>query len=461
MSPRPLPFDLRHPAGALVAAGVLVALSALAPVPGCAEGNDLPPPSGLTTTSTTTTTSTSGGGQGGAGGATTTTSTSGGGHGGTGGAGGQGGAGGDGGAGTTTTSTTGGGGAGGDGGGPTDTVLLLAGGGASMLGGEYHPASGWITAPIAEQTAHGPAVALVGSADGVGLFRSSSSDHTSQLMSVTWTAGAWSSPASLGGGAVTTQSRPALVASAGKAHAVFHGNNFNHYYLGYDPAMGNPWTPVELVGLAGSPAFGPTPPAVTAFAGDPVACYAGSNSDLYHHTRAAGAWTGGYGHLNGMAPFVTNSPAIAALSAGAEMLIVFLEASSGVIYWTKGSAASWTPAAVLSATALSNEPVALAPLPGGEAVMAYRGQNGQIYWSRYAPAGNPPWSVPAPLANPNPSIASPPALAPGVGGASAELAYVDSATGAVYHSRLIGSAWTAPQSVGGSGLTHASISSAP
>jgi len=55
-------------------------------------------------------------------------------------------------------------------GGPTDTVLLFAGGGTTLLGAEYHPGSAWITAPIAEQTMHGTAVALVNPGAGVALF---------------------------------------------------------------------------------------------------------------------------------------------------------------------------------------------------------------------------------------------------------------------------------------------------
>ena len=41
----------------------------------------------------------------------------------------------------------------------------------------------------------------------------------------------------------------------------------------------------------------------------------------------------------------------------------------------------------------------------------------------------------------------------GVGGADAEIAFVDAAAGTAMHARLVGTTWSVPTTVGGSGLT--------
>ena len=66
-----------------------------------------------------------------------------------------------------------------------------------------------------------------------------------------------------------------------------------------------------------------------------------------------------------------------------------------------------------------------------------------VYASRYTPNGVPAWSAPAAIAAPNVSTPSSPAIAPGIGGADAELVYVDAPTGAVKHTRLTGAVWSA------------------
>lgn len=445
----------------------LGALALAAQASGCAEGTDLPRPGVQTTTGAGAGTSSSSGGAGGAGGEVSAGGSggaggmTGSGGGGTGGGGTGGGSGGAGGAGNGGSGGSGNGGGGGGGGSPTGVVLLFGGGGADLLGGIYQPGSPWTTTTLAGTTSHGVAAALLDGASGLVTFRSSAQGTQGQVMFATWSAGAWSAPAAISA-SITTQNRPALAAAMGKAHMVFHGNNFNHYYMAYDPAQAQPWLGVESIAAS----FGPTPPAVTALGADAIAAYAGNNSDLYDHTRTAAGWGAGYAHFGASGPYVTASPTITTLTPSDEHLIVLIKnAVDGTNYqilWTRGSGVTWTAPAAIDATAFSYEPVALAPLPNDEALLVYRGQNEQIYWSRYTPGAAPPWTAPAPLvAATNPTIASTPALARGVDGALAELAYADAATGMAYHARLLGSGWTAPAAVGGAGITQVAIASAP
>ena len=52
-------------------------------------------------------------------------------------------------------------------------------------------------------------------------------------------------------------------------------------------------------------------------------------------------------------------------------------------------------------------------------------------------------------------------MAAGVGGADAEIGFVNTVDGKAYHARLTGMIWSAPALVGGTSLTTISITSAP
>jgi hypothetical protein len=106
---------------------------------------------------------------------------------------------------------------------------------------------------------------------------------------------------------------------------------------------------------------------------------------------------------------------------------------------------------------LSAEPPALVAVSGGGAVTAFRGLDGNVYAARYTPGAPIPWSAPAGIATPNYATPSAPALAPGAFGMDAELAFIDAATGAALHTRLSGSSWSPPTTVGGTALGHVVI----
>jgi hypothetical protein len=147
------------------------------------------------------------------------------------------------------------------------------------------------------------------------------------------------------------------------------------------------------------------------------------------------------------------------LTANQDLLIVFIQSSQ--VFWTARSGAIWTAPAPIEMNALTGDPVALAALPNGRAVTAFRGLDGKLYASRYNPMQAPPWSTPAGIATPNYTIPSSPALAPGTGGYDAEMAFIDSATGAAYHSRLLNSSWSPPSPIGGTALTYVALTSWP
>lgn len=398
----------------------------------------------------------------GAGGSNTTSSATGGEGGGEAGAGQGGGVGGEGGAATggagggqggSGGTASGGGGQGGAGGqAATGTVLLVATGGGDVFTGELHPPASWTTSTLADASGKAPALAFDAAGGALALIRSQA--NAGELRYASWAAGTWSPFAAVAAG-VTTQSRPALAVFGASLGAIFHGDDFKHYFGAF---QGGAWAPTaEPVGSPQS--FGPSAPSMAAQGPDVIAVFAGNDGDLYDQTRSGGVWLSATGH--GLGNLVQLPPAVVSMTAGIDLLVVFVRSTDGKIEWTSRTGAVWTAPSELDINSFSADPVALAALPGGDAVAAFRGLDGNIYTSRYTNGAAPPWSVPAAVANPNYAIASSPSLAPGVGGADAELAFVDTATAQAFHARLQGATWSAPAAVGGSNLVSATIASAP
>jgi hypothetical protein len=187
------------------------------------------------------------------------------------------------------------------------------------------------------------------------------------------------------------------------------------------------------------------------------------NGAVYEQLRVAGAWQPATGHDVGGGS-TTVGPTILGLAGGAEdLMIVYVKASNSQIGWMTrqaGAPGAWSAGALIT-DALTQTSIAAAALPNGGAVMAFRGLNSGVYTSIYTPGANPPWSAPAALASPNYTTPSMPAVAPGLGPALAELAFVDAATGNVLHSRRLNGQWSAPQAIGGTGLQFVGMASHP
>ncbi|MFT3767191.1 MAG: hypothetical protein QM820_16970 [Minicystis sp.] len=341
----------------------------------------------------------------------------------------------------------------GDGGTTSGVVVMLAGSGTQILAGEFHPGAGWTTTTLTGATNDGLAVTLTGPTAGIGVIRSTA--NGGEVRFTSWSPGAWTALAALGAG-VTTRATPALTASGAAASLVFHGDDFKHYFAAHSTS----WAPVaEQVGGSAAQSFGPSPASIATLGTDAVITFAGNNNDLYDQTRSGGTWQAAHGHALGAT--VTLTPAIVALTSGPDLLIAFVRSSDARIVYTTRAANVWSAPAPIDTNALSNDPVSIAALPGGEAVLAYRGQNGKTYWSRYKPTATPAWTPPTGISATNFDTPSTPAVAPGIGGVDAEMVFIDGATGAAKHARLTGTTWSSPLTIGGSGLTRAGVASNP
>jgi hypothetical protein len=158
--------------------------------------------------------------------------------------------------------------------------------------------------------------------------------------------------------------------------------------------------------------------------------------------------------------------------ANGRSLVVFSH-SDTLLLFASGIGNAWEPAQALYNTqttqAMTGSSVSLAPLPSGGALLVFRGNDGNGYFSIYPPnvgpqpgpfQSNSPWSAPAPLPNAT-SLAAPPQIAAGVCGDEAALVFVNTRNEVNVLTYRAGSWTTRVTLTGGSGVTTAAIASAP
>jgi hypothetical protein len=331
------------------------------------------------------------------------------------------------------------------------TVLLLGGGGATVFTGEFHGSS-WATSTLGDVSDEHPAVALNNASSGVGVIRSN--NNGGELRFTTWSPGRFGGLSAVGSGA-TDLGAPALVASATRVDLAFHGVDNKHYYARFTGT----WNPTaEPIGTGVDQSFGPTPPAITLLGGDPVVALADDSGLLVDRTRVAGVWQGVHAQdLGDAGASVTVTPTVITPASGPELMIAFVRAPDQDVFFTTRSGGTWAAPQAVSG-AFTADPVALLPLSGGDVILVVRSTDTHAYWARYSGGV---WSALMGFPWFDVAVASTPALAPGIGGTDAEIAFVDAATGEAKHGRLTGSTWGSLATVGGTGLTSVSIASAP
>lgn len=343
------------------------------------------------------------------------------------------------------------------------TVLLLAGGDVNTIVGEYHPGAMWATQAFANTTtANGVGLAMTGAGAGVGALRANTGNPLGLIRYTVWGPGAGFGAFNTIGPAITMKDMPALAGSANQAHLVFWGDNFKYYYGAYSGS----WSPTaEIVGPSlAEQSFGNSPPSATVLGNDVIVAYQGGDDGLYDQKRNnAGVWEVAHGHGNMVK--LKAKPAIVSLTSGPELLIVYNRQSDGQLMWTARTNNVFSAPQSINAD-FSIDPVALVALPGGNAMLAFRGLNAKLYtvqWDGTTGTWGNTTQFPG---DANALLASSPALTKGVGGSLIELAYVKQGAaatkGLVFHSRLDPmNGWTAPAQVGNAEQKFVALASGP
>jgi hypothetical protein len=308
---------------------------------------------------------------------------------------------------------------------------------------------------LADATSYGVSLTTDSTGRVVGGYTSSNGGLVS---SVVWSAGTWSAPAPISQVA-TARAQPFIDATGGTtSHLVYQDSTYHYWYVAYSGA----WNAPAVVGTTANPLYGPVPATIAARGADATVAFIDGQSpmtnDAAQSDLTGGAWQA-RADLAGPENYNVPPVIIPLSGGGPELMMIFVQSDSKIMFTVRTAGAWSTP--VYINNCLTNDRVALAPLPGGGAIVAFRGTDTStstyLYWSVYAGGA---WSAVQPFASPNVIVATSPAVTHGVGGTTAEIAFVQN-DGHAYHARLSGSTWSAPVLVGGASLNGVAIAATP
>jgi len=267
----------------------------------------------------------------------------------------------------------------------------------------------------------------------------------------------WADPAPVA--SAKTIDSPALATISQTGHLVYQGADYKYYHAQYTQSAWDAAT--DPVGGSGSSqSFGAKAPAAASAGSDLVIVQGGSDSYLYDQTWNV-SWQAA--HKQGSAGIQnTISPAAISLMGGtSDLLAAYLRNADYKVMAVARSAGTWTSSPMqIDPNAFTNDPLALAPLPGGKALLVFRGTDQKPYFSTWDGAST--WTAPAPVVtNANPSVLSAPSIAPGVCGADAIIAWAESG-GGVRWSTFTSGTFSSPQSLAGtSGAKSVAVATLP
>ncbi len=332
------------------------------------------------------------------------------------------------------------------------TALVLAGSPTGMLAGELDVGGTWKTTTLSGATSFAPALTMTRLGAGVGVFCSGTGGV---LTATLWMSGVgWQIPSAVSSGAVA-RAQPSIDATGGTtAHTTYQDGSYKFWYAAYSAGS---WSAPQAISSSGNQSYGPVSAAIAARGTDATVAFIDGQSPSVNYAAqqdlVGGTWQA---RADLVGPeSLTIEPSLIALDVGPELMMMFAQQSGQILFATRTGGVWSAPAAITNA--LTGNPVGLAPLPNGGAILAFRGTDTNLYWSVYASGS---WSTVAPFQAANLSITGSPALTHGVSGDVAEIAFVDD-SGHANASSLSGGVWRAPTLLGGTNMVGVSIASSP
>jgi hypothetical protein len=331
-------------------------------------------------------------------------------------------------------------------------VLLLAASTTTLFGGAFHPGGTWTTSSFGSGSQFTPSLTANAAGNGVGVYAGSGN----VLGYTVWSSAGWSSPATISASAIT-KSPPWIDANNGSmAHATYQDASYQYWHLSYTGS----WSSALAIG-ASKQDYGPFAATIAALGTNcAVTFFDGATSnDTAESDLLSGIWqpTNDFsGSTIGGSKSLTVPPAIVAIGTGTDVLIVYADSGTN-LQSLRRTSGLWPSAPTPIATASTANYIALAPLANEGALVAFKGEtNGLLYWSLYSASG---WS-PVTAFSQSIVVDGTPAVSHGVGGNVAEMVYV--VGGVAYQSELsTTSTWSAPVTVGGTGLLGVALASMP
>jgi hypothetical protein len=305
-------------------------------------------------------------------------------------------------------------------------ALLFAGRGTdhALASARFTEAAGWTQ--VASNGAVSVEEVALAVAAGTPLVVARASDSTLTAASYSGCGGAFPTLTAVAGD--TTSLRPAVV----DGDVVFRGSINNDTRLYHTHFDGAAWTPPTVQ----SQLLTNTTFAVVRVQSMVHAIFAGTDGNLYDGAIADSPGGGPATQL----PSAKSSLSPAAVVDGTGALHVVFTGNDTNLYWVKDGANPIKICPSGGCVAQSNAAPALALDATGALIAAFVGTDSHLY--TVALAGDA-WATPIAVA-PADTTTLPPALATGIGAATAELVYARQSDGAALHARLVGGAWAQP-----------------
>jgi len=334
----------------------------------------------------------------------------------------------------------------------TSTTVLLAGNGSTLVGASAKGTAAFASAALTGSVTDRVSVVPFG-VGFLGVVRAADDTIASSFFG----GASWSAAAAVG--SVATRDAPVLAVTGTTAHLAYQQKvDFKFYHGQY---TGSAWdAATDPVGVGVAQSFGPRGPGFAAVGTTPVVLQAGDDGFLYDRAYT-GTWSAAHQQA-ATSVEKTLPPTLVALTGGtADLLGVYMRLTDFKIMSVTRTSGTWAAPVLLDVNAYANEPVNLAPLSGGRALLAYRGSDNKGYFSVYDPTKTPVWTAPAAIGGSAPLVESAPAIAPGVCGDDAVVAYAATG-GAVNVTRFAGGTFGAAVAVTGTnGAKYVGIATRP
>jgi len=340
-------------------------------------------------------------------------------------------------------------------------TVALAGGTTSVaFAGTSVDGAAWVVTSLTTASAQtNPAL----SSFGGGFTTVFTASVTDMLESSVYASSSWSSAAGADGSTCTAVptafGAPALAAIGTTLHSVYLGTD-NKLFHGTFTASGWDCQSDPLTPSGGTQSFGPSAPAAAGVGSSLIAVFDGSDSNLYTQSWTAGTWAATQQIVG--ATVGTIPPALIALTGGSsDLMVVYANAVDNKLYWATRSGGTWSTPALTNAMAFSLQPVSVAPLPAGGAVLSFLGTDTNGYGMTFDPTSSTPWAPPVALLAGGQPLTVAPTVATGICGADAVAALVQPA--GIDLVTLSSGTWTPPAApvTGTAAMSFVTVATSP
>lgn len=336
------------------------------------------------------------------------------------------------------------------------TVAILAGSDAALSGAVQDKGGAWTGAAIAGGAARSKP-ALVAFGQGfLGVTRGTGDALQSTAYTTSWGAVATF-------GKPNVKGPPALAVAGTSAHVVYAagpGANRDFFHGIHD---GNAWNAADAtVGTSPDQSFGTVGAGLAGAGNTAVFVENGTDHKLYTRTYDGG-WPAGPGTaIAGAATVGTDfptPPVVVGATGKYDLVAIYVQETTLRLSYAMRDATSktWSNGGVVHDFATTEEPFSAARIGQSTFVVAFRGQDGKGYYAQGTvdAGGTFMWNAAQPVGGAATTVDSAPAVARGVCGDDAVVAYAQG--GAIKATRLRGTTWTSAESVTGASGTRVAI----